>query len=58
MLGELVMSVDIISIPVTLLCELYLQCGSCICSLTYMKYVYSAPCCAVDVSDFICRTNV
>ena len=35
-------------------CELYLECGEHICSVIFVKYVYSAPCCMVDVNDFMC----
>ena len=35
------------------LCEVYLQCGSCICSVIYVKYVFSVPCHRVDGQNFI-----
>ena len=35
-------------------CELYLEYGSRICSVIYIKYVYSDPFGMVDVSGFIC----
>ena len=31
-----------------------MKCGSHICSVIYIKYVFSAPCLMADVSDFIC----
>ena len=34
-------------------CELYLECGSHICSVVYVKYMYSFPCHLVDASHFI-----
>ena len=37
-----------------MLCELYLACGSQICSVICVKYVYSTPCCLVDDSYSIC----
>ena len=43
-----------------MLFELYVQCGSHICSVIHMKYVHSATCHMVDASDFIwdryCKT--
>ena len=35
------------------LCELYLECSSHICSVIYVKYVYSSPCYVIDASSFI-----
>ena len=40
------------------MCELFLECDSNICSVMYVKYVYSTPCHMVDGSDFICSTYV
>ena len=37
-----------------LACMLYLECGSHICSVLCVKYVYTAPCSLFDTSDFIC----
>ena len=35
------------------LCELYLECGQLNFLFIYVKYMYSAPCCLFDASDFI-----
>ena len=34
--------------------NIYVQCGNHICSVIYVKYVYSAHCHMVDCIDFIC----
>ena len=38
--------------------NIYVQCGNHICSVVYVKYVYSAHCHMFDCSDFICGTSV
>ena len=38
--------------------RIYLECGSHICWVIHVKNVYSAPCCMIDVSDFICGKYV
>ena len=35
-------------------CGLCLEFGNHICSVIYVKYVYSAPSCLIDTNDFIC----
>ena len=38
--------------------KIYVQCGGHICSVIYVKYVFTIPCCIVDYNDFIYGTYV